>query len=148
MLRGGNHGEGAGKNYRVLIAEDEYFLADDLAEALRSLGFHVIGPIPELPDAMSVPHHAFDVAVIDINLRGNLAYPMADELWRVGKFIFATGYGDDSIPYRFRHVPRWEKPYELCKVAADVSKLCLSCNGTPSERPQSSQMGLQHWGQL
>lgn len=76
---------------------------------------------------MSVPHHAFDVAVIDINPRGKLDYPSADELRRVGKpFIFATGYGDDDIPHRFRHVPRWEKPYELRKIAADVSELCLS----------------------
>jgi hypothetical protein len=33
---------------RVLIIEDEYFLADDLAKALRLVGCKVIGPSPNL----------------------------------------------------------------------------------------------------
>ncbi|GLR83370.1 response regulator [Bradyrhizobium iriomotense] len=110
---------------RVLIIEDEYILGDDLANAIRSLGIHVIGPVTELSDAMSVGHDGFEVAVIDINLRGSSAYPIADELLCLGKpFIFTTGYGAETIPQRFRHVRRWEKPYELEKVAADVAELC------------------------
>ncbi|KRQ01840.1 hypothetical protein AOQ72_10515 [Bradyrhizobium yuanmingense] len=112
---------------RVLIIEDEYFLGDDLAKTLASLGIQVIGPVPELDDAMTVQHDGFDVAVIDINLRGNSAYPVADKLMHLGKpFIFATGYDATAIPDRFRHVRRWEKPYELGKVAADVLELCRS----------------------
>src|SRR3954467_14148951 len=110
---------------RVLIVEDEYFLGDDLARSLRSLGFQVIGPVSELPDAMAIQHPAFDVAVIDINLRGSSAYPMADELTHAGKpFVFATGYGADAIPPRFGRVPRWEKPYDLAKISAPVRALC------------------------
>jgi DNA-binding NtrC family response regulator len=112
---------------RVLIIEDEYFLADDLANKLASLGIQVIGPVPELDDAMTVKHDGFDVAVIDINLRGNSAFPVADKLMHLGKpFIFATGYGATAIPDRFRHVQRWEKPYEPGLVAADVLELCRS----------------------
>lgn len=75
----------------------------------------MIGPVPELDD----------VAVIDINLRGCSAYPIADELMRIGKpFVFTTGYGADAIPHRFRQVRRWEKPYEIEKVTADVAALC------------------------
>jgi hypothetical protein len=108
-----------------LIIEDEYLLGDDLANALRSLGVHVIGPVLDLIDAMSVEHDGFDVAVIDINLRGRSAFPIADELVRIGKpFIFTTGYDADTIPHRFRHVRRWEKPYKLEKVGADVAELC------------------------
>ena len=113
------------KDCRVLIIEDEYFLGDDLAKELRSLGVHVIGPVPEVADAMSIHHGDFDVAVIDINLRGGSAYPIADEFMRIGKpFLFTTGYGADVVPYRFRHVQRWEKPYKLENVMADVAKLC------------------------
>jgi len=61
--------------------------ADDLANALRALGAHVIGPVTELADAMSVEHDGFDVAVIDINLRGRSAFPVADEVMRVGKYF-------------------------------------------------------------
>ncbi|WFU45005.1 response regulator [Bradyrhizobium sp. CB82] len=115
---------------RVLIIEDEYLLGDDLAKALRLLGVHVIGPITEFSDAMSVELDGFDVAVIDINLRGHSAYPIADECMRMGKpFIFTTGYGEESIPHRFRHVQRWEKPYEIEKVTANVAELCARAPG-------------------
>ena len=120
-----HHSEASMKDCRVLIIEDEYFLADDLVKALQALGAHVIGPVSELPDAISVQRDDFDVAVIDINLRGYLAYPIADELMRIGKpFIFTTGYGADTIPHRFRQVQRFEKPYELENVTAAVTELC------------------------
>ena len=120
-----HHSEPSLKDCRVLIIEDEYLLGDDLANALRALGAYVIGPVAEFAEAMSVERDCFDVAVIDINLRGRLTYPIADELMRIGKpFIFTTGYSAEIIPDRFRHVPRWEKPYELEEVRADVAELC------------------------
>jgi len=120
-----HHSEPSLKDCRVLIIEDEYLIGDDLANALRALGAHVIGPVTELSDAMSVEHDDFGVAVIDINLRGCLGYPLADELMRVGKpLIFTTGYGAETIPDRFQHVRRWEKPYDLEKVTADIGELC------------------------
>ena len=112
---------------RVLIIEDEYLLGDDLAKALRQLGVHVIGPVPGFSEAASVEHDGFDVAVIDINLRGGSAYPIADELMGLGKpFIFTTGYSAEVIPDRFSDVRRWEKPYELEKVTADIAELCAT----------------------
>ncbi|MGY8684443.1 response regulator [Bradyrhizobium sp. UFLA05-153] len=107
--------------------EDDYPIGDDLANALRALGAHVIGPVTELCDAMSVEHDGFDVAVVDINLHGCAAFPVADELMRIAKpFIFTTGYGAETIPARFQHVRRWEKPYEIEKVTADVAELYRS----------------------
>ncbi|UPK37804.1 response regulator [Bradyrhizobium sp. 186] len=114
---------------RVLIVEDEYLLGDDLANALRSLGAYVIGPISEVAQAMSMTHDSFDVAVLDINLRGASIYPFVDELRRMKKpFIFATGYGADMIPDRFQDVRRWEKPYPLDNVIADVAEMCGPLN--------------------
>ncbi|MGY3478713.1 response regulator [Bradyrhizobium ottawaense] len=113
------------ENCRVLIIEDEYFIGDDLANALRSLGAHVIGPVPELDEAMAEEHDGFDVAIVDINLRGTSAYPIADKLMRLGKpFIFATGYSADYLPDRFHHIHRCEKPYELENVTAALGALC------------------------
>lgn len=110
---------------RVLIIEDEYFLADDLAKALRLLGCKVIGPVAELSYAMSIETGSFDLALIDINLRGCLAYPIAEELKRLGKpFIFVTGYGADAIPHRFRDVRRFEKPCDFETISAEISMLC------------------------
>jgi DNA-binding response OmpR family regulator len=79
---------------RVLIVEDEYFLADDLARAFRAHGAEVIGPTAERSEAKSrLDYDGFDVAVIDIMLRDEAAYPIADELVSQGiPFGFATGF--------------------------------------------------------
>jgi DNA-binding response OmpR family regulator len=61
---------------------------------LGALGAEVLGPIPDLESARDqVAEGDFDVAVIDINLRDEAAYDIADELRRGAiPFVFATGY--------------------------------------------------------
>jgi CheY-like chemotaxis protein len=86
----------------------------------------LIGPIPDLDSARDqVAEGGFDVAVIDINLRGEDAYSIADELQRSDiPFVFATGYSQEIIPARFRNVIRWEKPYEVSALVEHVERLC------------------------
>lgn len=112
---------------RVLILEDEYFLADDLKNGLESCGAKVVGPIGELGAAQAqVSRDGFDVAAVDVDLRGEFAWPVADELTRENiPFGFFTGYGAEAVPSRFRHVIRWEKPCDPSKVAEDIRLLCL-----------------------
>ena len=79
---------------RVLVLEDEYFLASDLKDALIARGAEVIGPIPDLDSAWEqVAAGGFDVAIIDVNLHDHETYRVADELQRAGiPLLFATGY--------------------------------------------------------
>ncbi|WFU43561.1 response regulator [Bradyrhizobium sp. CB82] len=124
ISRGGNMAHPM-KGCRVLIVEDEYLVGDDLANALRSLGAHVIGPISQLAEALAIHQDSFDVAVLDINLRGETSYLLADELMRIGKpFIFTTGYCADMIPHRFQDARRWEKPWQLEDVTTDIARMC------------------------
>jgi DNA-binding NtrC family response regulator len=63
----------------------------------------------------------FDVGILDIDLRGDKAFGLADELQRQGiPFVFATGYGPEIIPARFADVARWEKPFDPDAVARHV----------------------------
>ncbi len=100
---------------RVLVVEDEYFVADDIERALRRLGAEVVGTFATRGEALE----AFtlgarvDAAVLDINLRGEPIYPVADALRDAGvPFVFATGYDEASLPEPYRDVPRWEKPFD------------------------------------
>lgn len=71
-------------NCRVLIVEDEYFLAQDLAVALQSRGAKIAALVGELGEALEqLAGGGFDVAVVDINLKGEFAYRIADELRRL-----------------------------------------------------------------
>jgi DNA-binding NtrC family response regulator len=111
---------------RVLVVEDEYFLAEDLGKALGDRGAHVVGPVGDLEEAVDqVSRGRIDVAVLDINLHDQAAYVLADHLEQAGKpFIFATGYSAAVIPHRFRHVIRMEKPYNIEDLVQMVARLC------------------------
>jgi CheY-like chemotaxis protein len=107
---------------RVLVVEDEYFVADDIARALHQLGAEVIGPFGSRDEALAFfsAEDAVDVAVLDINVRGEPIYPLADALREHGvPFVFATGYAESSLPTAYRDVPRWEKPFDP-QVLADA----------------------------
>ena len=56
----------------------------------------------------------FEAAILDVNLGGELVYPVADLLSSRGiPFIFITGYGRESIDRRFADALVLEKPVEL-----------------------------------
>ena len=100
---------------RVLVVEDEYFLADDIARVLARLGAEVVGPIATRDGALARlgEGEPLDAAVLDINLRGETCYPIADALRARGvPFVFATGYDRAVVPAAYHGVPRWEKPFD------------------------------------
>jgi ActR/RegA family two-component response regulator len=103
---------------RILIVEDEYYLADDLAHALKSRGAEVLGPVGTLDQARkAVSAGGFDCAIVDMNLRGDMAFSIADQLQAAGiPFLIATGYTSAALPVRFAHVPVVEKPSESGKI--------------------------------
>ncbi len=107
---------------RVLVVEDEYYLADDLVRALRARGADVVGPVPGLARAVyAARSEAIDFAVIDLNLKGDHGFPVADALAdRQVPFVFATGYDETVIPDRHRDVKRWEKPFDMDALLADL----------------------------
>ena len=113
---------GAFSALRILIVEDEYYLADDLADALRQQGAEVVGPVGTLAEAREmVEHERIDCAILDMNLRGDMAFPVADRLQQAGiPFLIATGYNSASLPDRFSYVPRVEKPFNPSEVTAAI----------------------------
>ena len=108
--------------YRVLVVEDEYFIADDLRIALEWFGAEVAGPVGRLAQAVALldTDPSIHLAVLDIDLHGQQAYGLAETLRERGvPFVFATGYGAEAIPAAYAAVPRWEKPclYEILLAA-------------------------------
>ncbi|HEY1559564.1 MAG TPA: response regulator [Caulobacteraceae bacterium] len=99
----------------ILVVEDDFIIATDLALALEDCGAEVLGPAASVDDALELiaAGHRLSGALLDINLGQELAYPIADELRRRGvPFIFATGYDAWIIPDPYRNMPRCEKPVD------------------------------------
>lgn len=109
----------------VLVVEDEYFLADDLHNAFKSLGAEVVGPVGDLREALArAEDGGFDFAVLNVRLQGGDCFELADRLMaRKIPFAFATGMANSSLPPRFSAVRCWTKPYDPLVLAHDVMKL-------------------------
>ncbi|ACL61227.1 response regulator [Methylobacterium nodulans] len=105
---------------RVLVVEDEYFIADDLQRQFEECGAEVLGPVPRVEEALALiaATPQIDAAVLDINLQDEMVYPVADALQARGvPFIFATGYEKTAIPARYAGVRHYEKPFEVACIA-------------------------------
>ena len=98
---------------RILIVEDEYFIAADLRRALDAAGAVVVGPVGDLNSAMRlVRQESLDLVLLDVNLAGEASYPVAETLGERGvPVLFLTGYDGWSMPERYRATPRMAKPF-------------------------------------
>jgi PAS domain S-box-containing protein len=102
----------AGK--RVLLVEDEMLVAMMMKDMLTDLGFSVVGPYSRIAEALPVARaNDLEAAVLDINLNGELVYPVAAALVERGvPIVFVTGYGAESIDKQFSQIPVLQKPIE------------------------------------
>jgi DNA-binding response OmpR family regulator len=114
------------RGVRVLVVEDDYYIAAEICGALRSSGAEIVGPSPDISHGLHlVRTERIDCAVLDINLHGDLAFALADELKRRGTpSIFATGYDDSVLPREFSANVRLEKPVNLSALLRTVQSLC------------------------
>ena len=108
------------KGRHVLVVEDEYFIADDLRRMFEENGAQVIGPVGSVDAALAMIEQCprIDGAVLDINLREIMVFPVADALRAKGvPFVFATGYEESAVPSRLRDAVHCEKPIEPARLA-------------------------------
>jgi len=118
---------------RVLVAEDRSLIAARVVQILRRADGVPVGPVPTLVGGTNLARRedvALDAAVLDIDLRGELAYPLAELLRARGvPFVFLTGYGDPVIPEPWREVARVERPFD---EAALLGALRSAIAGRPT----------------
>lgn len=122
---------------RVLVVEDDYFIADEICRTLREHGAEVLGPAPDVERGLYfVRNHRMDCAVLDINLHGSLAFNLASELrQRSTPAIFATGYDGSVLPREFIDSVRLEKPVDLRALLQAVGS---ACSNSQALRPEES----------
>lgn len=111
---------------RILVVEDEYMLADELRTELTDAEAIVIGPVGAVEAACELVHAdpKIDGAILDLNLRGEMVYPVADLLVERGvRFLFTTGYDQAVIPFRFAGIVRCEKPISMHQVIREIGRV-------------------------
>jgi len=100
--------------YRIMIVEDEYWTAMDLAVELQERGALVTGPFSSLSQAIEALRGTErpDAAILDVRLRNTDVFPVADLLMQDNiPFVFASGFDQHDLPARFAETPHFEKPF-------------------------------------
>lgn len=113
---------------RILIVEDRYLIAAELADEVERGGAEVVGPVGDVAAACKlIAERAIDCALLDVNLEGELAYPLAEALRIKGvPFIFLTGYDREILPEAWRDCPRLTKPVSGRVLRERLAALCDS----------------------
>jgi DNA-binding NtrC family response regulator len=114
-----------GDGRRILVVEDEFMIADDIAITLEDLGYEVVGPVSTVPAAMTaIAGEKLDAVLLDANLAGTSSAPIAAEL--IGRnlpFIVVTGYGHlELATAELDSAPRVNKPFTSADITAALTK--------------------------
>jgi DNA-binding response OmpR family regulator len=107
-----------GQSHTILIVEDEPLIAMMLEDFLDSLGHIVKGTCESVAEAReAVEEGGFDLAILDVNLKGENIWPVASEMRARGiPFVIASGGHVDPPPVEFADVPMIDKPYTIDRV--------------------------------
>src|SRR2546427_12380794 len=98
---------------RILVVEDEPMIRMLLEDMLGELGYTIAAEAARIEEALEATKNGdFDLAILDADLNGQPASPVADALVTRGTpFVFATGYA--AVPEPFRGRPMRRKPFQL-----------------------------------
>ena len=125
---------------RVLVAEDEFLVVLGLEEDLRAHGFVLVGPFATLAEVrVAVACERFDMALLDINLGGEMIFPVVDDLKARGTpIIFLSGYNSGAVPERYRDSLRLDKPYDPARLIAALNDVA----GKRAQVASSKELGV------
>jgi CheY-like chemotaxis protein len=113
------------KGWRVFVVEDEPMIRMLIVDMLEELGCRVAAESGDVEEAAELAQSTdFELAILDVNLKGKLITPVA-ELIRARELpiIFATGYGSEGLPDQFRDFPALQKPFEQDALAAVIDEV-------------------------
>ncbi len=110
---------------RSLLVEDETVVSFLIEDMLKELGCANIWHARGVVQAIAILRDRQpDAAVLDVNLAGELGYPIAEQLESAQiPFLFATGYGRNGIPAQWASKPTIQKPFRYDALAQALAAL-------------------------
>ena len=109
---------------RILVVEDEFLIALDIAGVLEQAGLTVVGPAANVGEALhAIASEPVDGVLLDAQLAGEPASSIADALIaRRIPFAFVSGYGREQLPADHRNAPLVKKPFTGKDLLAVVAR--------------------------
>jgi CheY-like chemotaxis protein len=100
---------------RILLVEDDFFIAEDVAAVIHDAGGTTVGPFATMIDALDrlSGREAIDGAILDVGLDGEFSYPLAEALRTTRiPFLFLTGRQKSELPAAFASAFHMQKPFD------------------------------------
>ncbi len=109
----------------VLVVEDESMILMLVEDLLRDNGCSSVAPAATVESALLLTKNKkFDAAMLDLNLRGESSYRVADALMAHKiPFFFSTGNTVTSIKEAYRSIPVLRKPYNQTDLLDAFSRV-------------------------
>ena len=110
---------------RVLIVEDEFLIASDVADTLKEAGCHSVAIAPSVEKALAIlAKHEIDAAILDANLNGTSSEPVAVALHLKGiPFMVVSGYSNERRSGLLQQAPFLTKPCQATELVRLLSSL-------------------------
>lgn len=114
-----------GRTRSVLIVEDDALLGMAIGLCVEDAGYEVAALARTVDAALeTLSHETVDAALLDVNLQGELVFPVANALAERGvPFVFVTAHPPRDIPERHRHRPIVPKPYHDAAICAALESV-------------------------
>jgi DNA-binding response OmpR family regulator len=110
---------------RFLVVEDEFMIAMLIEDYLTELGHEMAWQTDNIPEALQIigDNDDIDGAILDMNLRGETARPIADVLKeKQVPFCFMTGYGA-GVATSHPEAPIISKPFDMAALRETITIL-------------------------
>ncbi len=110
----------------ILVIEDEPLIAMMIEDFIDLLGYRLAGSCDSVDEALAIiAVDEFEAAILDVNLRDGVCWPVADALKARGiPFVIASGGHVDPPPATHADVPTLAKPFTLDNVESALGALC------------------------
>ena len=114
-----------GRPCSVLIVEDDVLLGIAMGLCVQDAGYEVAGLARSVEAALeTLSHETVDAALLDVNLQGELVFPVANALAERGvPFVFVTAHPPLDIPEKYRHRLVVPKPYYDAAICAALESV-------------------------
>ncbi|MBY5639344.1 response regulator [Rhizobium leguminosarum] len=118
---------------KVLVVEDEGFVALMIEGMLEDLGCEIVASAARLAEARGLAATAtIDLAILDVNLAGHPSFPVAEILRERGiPFFFSTGYGQSGLSQDFADQPLIGKPFSMKDLQETIARALGPTNPWP-----------------
>lgn len=109
----------------VLLVEDEVMIRMMVADMLEELGYVIAAEAGDIDEGVRLVQVTdFDIAILDVNVNGKVITPVAEAVQLRGlPFVFATGYGAQGLPEKFRDRIALQKPFQIETLARTIESV-------------------------